>query len=310
MRLSIIIPVYNVEETLDRCIESIICQEYSDMEIILVDDGSPDNCPTLCDQWAEKDERIKVVHKPNGGLSDARNAGIDVTTGEYLTFVDPDDYLEKDTYQKLMAVINAHPEYDLLEYAIYVHHGAKWQRKFVPSTRVYDDFTEYWIKAEAYRHAYACNKIYRSTLFQQVRFPVGKVFEDVYTLPYIIQHASVIATTDIGTYYYEYNPKGITESASGKEYLSLLDAHLKTYEIWDKWKGTPAYNRYYLYMLNVQVCAYELTDNSILLPHYHINSYRELPLTFFVKAILLNTLGINNMCKFIKTLHKWKKPSR
>lgn len=94
-KISIIVPVYKVEKYLDRCVESIVNQTYKDLEIILVDDGSPDDCPKMCDEWAEKDERIKVVHKVNGGLTSARNAGLDVATGEYIQFVDSDDYLEK-----------------------------------------------------------------------------------------------------------------------------------------------------------------------------------------------------------------------
>lgn len=103
MLLSVIIPVYRVEHTLQRCVESVLSQGVDDMEVILVDDGSPDNCPVLCDGWAEKDARVKVIHKDNGGLSDARNAGIEMATGDYLTFVDSDDYVEDDTYPALLA---------------------------------------------------------------------------------------------------------------------------------------------------------------------------------------------------------------
>ena len=92
MKISFILPVYKVEKYLDECVESIVSQTYRDIEVVLVDDGSPDNCPVLCDQWAKKDQRIKVVHKPNGGLSDARNAGLDNATGDYVIFVDSDDF--------------------------------------------------------------------------------------------------------------------------------------------------------------------------------------------------------------------------
>jgi glycosyltransferase involved in cell wall biosynthesis len=91
--LSVIIPVYNVEGTLDRCVLSVTGQTFESLEIILVDDGSPDSCPLLCDGWAHRDSRIKVIHKKNGGLSSARNAGLDIATGEWVTFVDSDDWL-------------------------------------------------------------------------------------------------------------------------------------------------------------------------------------------------------------------------
>lgn len=100
-KVSVIVPVYKVEKYLARCIESLVCQTLSDIEIILVDDGSPDNCPMLCDQWAEKDERIRVIHKENAGLGFARNTGLDAAKGEYIGFVDSDDYVEQDMYEKL-----------------------------------------------------------------------------------------------------------------------------------------------------------------------------------------------------------------
>lgn len=94
-KVSIIIPVYNVESYIDECLNSVVNQTYQNLEIILVDDGSPDKCPQICDNWVEKDNRIKVVHKKNGGLSSARNAGMDVATGSFLMFVDSDDFIEK-----------------------------------------------------------------------------------------------------------------------------------------------------------------------------------------------------------------------
>ena len=99
--VSIIVPIYNVEEYLNRCMDTLVNQTLKDIEIIMVDDGSPDNCPKMCDEWAKKDSRIKVVHKKNGGLGDARNAGLDVATGKYVAFVDSDDFVKKEMYENL-----------------------------------------------------------------------------------------------------------------------------------------------------------------------------------------------------------------
>ena len=107
-KISIIIPVYNVEKYLDRCIDSIINQSLKDIEIILVDDGSPDNCPQLCDEWAKKDSRIKVIHKENAGLGMARNTGMQHATGEYIAFIDSDDYVDLDMYAKLLEKAELH----------------------------------------------------------------------------------------------------------------------------------------------------------------------------------------------------------
>ena len=118
--ISVIVPVYKVEEYLDKCVESIVDQTYRNLEIILVDDGSPDNCPKMCDEWAKKDKRIKVIHKENGGLSDARNAGIDIAKGEYITFIDSDDtvsidFIESNLFNKIknikFDVIVSNPPY-------------------------------------------------------------------------------------------------------------------------------------------------------------------------------------------------------
>lgn len=114
MKLSIVVPVFNVENSLDECIESILQQSFHDIEVILVDDGSTDNSPSICDRWADKDTRIIVIHQPNGGLSNARNKGIEHANGHYITFVDSDDKISHDTYERLMDILLAHPEYDLL----------------------------------------------------------------------------------------------------------------------------------------------------------------------------------------------------
>ena len=103
-KISVVVPIYKVEKYLDRCIYSIINQTYTNLEIILVDDGSPDNCPKICDEYASKDNRIKVIHKQNGGLSSARNAGIKVATGDYIGFVDSDDFIELDMYEQMYKV--------------------------------------------------------------------------------------------------------------------------------------------------------------------------------------------------------------
>lgn len=102
LKISVIVPVYNSEKYLARCVDSILNQTYTDIELILVEDGSPDNCPTICDNYAAADNRVRVIHKQNGGVSTARNAGLDVATGDYIAFVDSDDYIEPDMYEKMM----------------------------------------------------------------------------------------------------------------------------------------------------------------------------------------------------------------
>ena len=141
MKVSFILPIYNVEKYLSECVESILVQTYSDFEILLVDDGSPDNCPALCDEWAKKDSRIKALHKPNGGLSDARNYGLEHAQGDYVVFVDSDDFwVDKDCLQRLMNVVDAHPECDFVGYnCSYYYSDTKAYKKWV----AYDECLAY-----------------------------------------------------------------------------------------------------------------------------------------------------------------------
>lgn len=115
MKVSFILPVYKVEKYLDECVKSIVSQTYRDIEVVLVDDGSPDNCPSLCEQWANKDQRVKVIHKVNGGLSDARNVGLDNATGDYIIFVDSDDFwVSSSALRELMDTVKSYPECDFV----------------------------------------------------------------------------------------------------------------------------------------------------------------------------------------------------
>ena len=109
-KISVIVPVYRVEKYLDRCVESIVNQTFGDFELILVDDGSPDNCPAMCDAWAQKDDRIRVIHKKNGGLSSARNAGMAKMTGKYVCFIDSDDWVETNTFEVLLELLKKYPQ--------------------------------------------------------------------------------------------------------------------------------------------------------------------------------------------------------
>ena len=305
MKLSIIIPVYRVEDTLDRCVGNVLKQDYDDMEIILVDDGSPDGCPQKCDDWAGKDSRIRVIHKSNGGLSDARNAGLDIVQGDYITFVDSDDFICLSTYGPLMHTLSKRPDIDILEYPVIVNYRSPKQYKldFTEDT-VYDNISDYWYKGQAYLHSYACNKIYRSSLFEEIRYPKDIVFEDIHILPKLLKKANTIMTTGKGLYYYCQNPSGITATADGNALRMLLQPHIEIIKE-SKLRDT-LFQTYYLHVLNIQMDVYELTGDAPILPQIHLN-----PQYFNgkqrLKATALNILGIKRLCITNKILHKfWK----
>lgn len=305
MKLSIVIPVYRTEDTLDRCVRSVLRQDMPDMEVILVDDGSPDYCPVLCDEWAVKDPRIRVIHKENGGLSDARNAGIDIATGEYITFVDSDDYICRQTYETLMQRLEKEPSIDILEYPMAVHYGSPRQYLIdFESETTYHDMETYWLEGRAYQHTYACNKIFRKSLFDEVRFPVGKVFEDAYTLPLLLKRAQTVATSNEGLYYYCINSFGITQTADGEALRMLLQPHVEMISQIER--RDKDFQTYYLHVLNIQMDVYEQTGDDPILPCLPIRP------DYFtgiakVKVIVLNTLGIKRLCKLNKLVHKlWR----
>lgn len=290
MKLSVIIPVYRVEATLDRCVTSVLRQDVADMEVILVDDGSPDRCPQMCDEWAKKDDRIRVIHKANGGLSDARNAALDMAKGDFVTFVDSDDYLDDGTYAPLLSKMEG---IDILEYAI--------ADKLSLEDRFYDDVNTYWLESQAYNHTFACNKLYRRELFSNIRFPKGRVFEDAYTFPLLLKSAHNVRTTSQKGYHYCDNPQGITARADGSQLALLLEAHLNN--------NMPVDDTYYLRLANIQADVWEQTGQPIILPPRQVN-HCLFKGSKKLKAITLNILGIRNLCRILKCIHYFRKPNR
>jgi len=293
MKLSVIIPVYRTEATLDRCMESVLGQTFGDMEVILVDDGSPDLCPALCDDWAGRDARVRVIHQLNGGLSQARNAGLDVAQGEWVTFVDSDDHLERDTYAQVMDVADGA---DMVEFPLWRFYGSQRQQRVSWTVADYTDMGLYWLQARGYEHCYAWNKVFRRELFQGVRFPAGRVFEDVATLPLLLARACCVRMTDKGLYYYCDNPKGITAQATGHELEQLLEAHLG---VVPKWLD----DRYYMHVANIQLDVCRLTGQEPRLPRRRVSPLAAgLTMAERLKAIVINIFGMKALCHLNRTI--------
>lgn len=298
MRLAIIIPVYNVRDTLDRCISSVASQSYTDWEMILVDDGSTDGSGSLCNKWASSDTRIRCIHQSNGGLSAARNTAIDACwqQSEYITFVDSDDYIEEGTLMQLMDNLAAHPEYDMLEYPVSVFEGSERAYMQTFKDHVFTAPERYWL--DAYQHTYAWNKIYRAKLFRNVRFPVGLIFEDAWTLPHLLLNCKCIATTPCGLYHYMANPTGITSKAntSAVQMEQLLKAQLKalvTLNIDIKSKERDI-QRLYLSLLNIQITTNRL-HGSWILPWRSLSLRAGRTLRDYIKILLNNFHVINRL---------------
>lgn len=232
MTLSIIIPVYCVENTLDRCLESIIKQfpkegtSFFDWEILLIDDGSPDSCPEICDRWAYENPYITVYHKKNGGLSEARNYGIERATGDWITFVDSDDEITPNTYSALMSKIEEQNDFDVIEFPVLVYAGSERERLLELPSKRWNCARSYWHETLAWEHCYAWNKIYRKSIFENVRFPEGRVFEDAWFWPTVLLKNYRICTSAQGRYIYNWNQKGITAKVTYKDAKQLLFAQI------------------------------------------------------------------------------------
>ena len=177
----------------------------------------------------------------------ARNTGLSKAQGDYILFVDSDDYLAANTYAEAMKLADTA---DIVEFPLWRFYGSEKQRLISFGNAVYSQMQDYWLNAYAYEHCYAWNKVYRRSLFNNVRFPKGQVFEDVATLPLLLTNVKCLKTTNKGLYYYCANDNGITATATGRELQMLLDSHLQVLPRWQD-------DRYYMHVLNIQldVCA-------------------------------------------------------
>lgn len=228
--ISIIVPVYRVEKYLSRCIDSIIAQTYKTLEIILVDDGSPDGCPEICDSYAERDNRVYVIHKKNGGLSDARNAGIEAAHGKYLGFVDSDDYIHPKMYQRLWeklkkedadaAMCDIEKVYDM---SPVFHEIAEDETEIFNGIQAVKNILDKQLHVIS---VISCGKLYKAELFEKVRFPFGKLHEDEFTTYRLYYKCSKVVLLH-GKYYYYFQRQ---DSIMGKSREVFSYDALEAYE--------------------------------------------------------------------------------
>lgn len=227
-KITIIIPVYKVENYLNQCIQSVLQQTYSNLEIILVDDGSPDKCGSICDCYASKDTRIKVIHKENGGLSDARNAGINIATGDYIGFVDSDDFIAPDMYETLLNVIlKDNVDIAICKTETFTGKRKEYSEKVDENYRVSIYSPEDALKEMLLEKQYntsAWDKLYRREIFNNIRYPKGKIYEDLFTTYKLINEANTVGYINKIGYYYRITPNSITNSSFNDNKFDLMEA--------------------------------------------------------------------------------------
>ncbi|MCU6747790.1 MULTISPECIES: glycosyltransferase family 2 protein [Lachnospiraceae] len=229
--ISVIVPVYKVEPYLHKCVDSILEQSFSDIQVILVDDGSPDSCGDICEEYAQKDTRVQVVHKENGGLSDARNAGIAYTEGNYVIFLDSDDYIERDMLEYLYTNIKT-ADADMATCGIY---------------EVYKDRIEAQEETPGFvctgEEAFRCilqghtirgeiwNKLIKKECMEDLRFPKGRLYEDIYYTVDLMQRIKKVAVGTKPKYYYLHREDSITGRAYRPQLFDIIDGYTKNYQV-------------------------------------------------------------------------------
>ena len=243
--ISIIIPVYKVEKYLEKCIESVLKQTYTNLQIILVDDGSPDNCGKICDEYAKKDSRIEVIHKANGGLSDV---GISKAKGRYIGFVDSDDYIKEDMYEILLNLIKKYDAdvsicnlYDVID-------GNECIRNKENGIREYsrlDILKEVLLDKNI--QSYAWNKLYEKELFDEIKYPIRKKYEDIGTTFYVFEKCNKIVVTSEPEYYYLKRSDSLVNNVTESTILDYTEIIIQRYLYTkENIKELKKYNNYYL----------------------------------------------------------------
>lgn len=230
--VSVIIPVYQVEKYIRKCINSVINQTYQNIEILLIDDGSPDNSGRICDEYALKDNRVKVIHKKNEGVSSARNMGLDICCGEYIMFLDSDDYIAEDAVEKaLNALVLNQSDICVFNVVLITEDGeviddGREANPIVNEIITADDFYKKFREGNCWYYIIS-NKLYRRKIFEELRYPVGKIHEDSFVIHNIIDRSQTTVCIDDKLYYYVQTKNSIMRNAYSAKRLDDAEATLE-----------------------------------------------------------------------------------
>lgn len=220
--VSVIVPVYNVEKYIHKCVDSILSQSFTDFELYLVDDGSLDNCGKICDEYAKKDSRIIVIHKANGGLSDARNVAIDVAKGDYLTFIDSDDYVSETHLESLYTALKD-TDSDMAVANITSFSDEKIDEEFYKPAESRKVLSGKEVFSTIYQPC-ACAKLYKRKVFDDIRYPVGKLYEDTFIYHDILARVKMLVLTGINSYYYLVRSDSIMHQEYKLAFTDIIDS--------------------------------------------------------------------------------------
>ena len=225
--ISIIVPIYKVESYLHQCVNSILNQTYRDLEVLLIDDGSPDCCGEICDEYGKKDQRVRVFHTENRGLSAARNLGLKEAQGEYIGFVDSDDWVEPIMYEVLLGRLEETGADICVCGLWYEYDGFKKKMELEEAIYSNDDALRLLLDEKISNHAW--NKLYRREVFLSVAFPERMLFEDIVVMHRFLEVSNTIVTTKVCGYHYRQRLDGICSTHTAKNLIDYTDAHLSRY---------------------------------------------------------------------------------
>lgn len=261
--ISVIVPIYKVEKYLRECINSVINQTYKNLEIILVDDGSPDSCPDICDEYANIDPRIKVIHRENGGLSAARNSGIDICTGEYIFFLDSDDILDKDAiaflYKKTIET-----KVDIAVCCFYYLYKDSYIPKCTNVIEAVVNGEQAFIDMLIMDYTFPCawGKLYKRQIFQNLRYPENKLYEDTYIIGDVLFHANNVYITTLPKLYYRQCKSSIMNSSFNPTNMQLIDAYEHCMEISKKHFPSSSNTTYWRYLWSLFVLLQNIIQSN------------------------------------------------
>lgn len=306
--ISVIVPIYKVEKYLDKCINSIINQTYKNLEIILVDDGSPDKCPQICDEYAKKDGRIKVIHKPNGGLSDARNAGMKIASGGYISFIDSDDWIELNMLESLYENINK-TNSDIASCGVKMVWDDGRPDQILTNLNGYcilnntEDALNSLISTEHLIQT-VWNKLYKKQIIQDIFFPVGKINEDEYWTWRAIAASSKVVCIDTPLYNYRQRSGSIMQGGEKFNPLLVIEASCEKYDYieknFPKLKGKCCVNLIYL-------CLFQAQRSKLILPKKKHKEYykdiKKIVKQHNPSSLYLKSLGIKKRIRVKSIYH-------
>lgn len=281
--ISIIVPIYNVEKYLDKCIESIIEQTYNNLEIILVDDGSPDNCAEICDEYAEKDSRIVVIHKDNGGVSSARNTGLKVAKGSYIGFVDPDDYITDEMYERMLTTAKlCNADIVLCDYAFFGENGDIYKDSIKGQGTGRSEYIDQYQSQLLYFNEVSMrtslvvmwNKLFKKDIISDIIFPSGKIHEDEAVTFSLLYKAKKIIYLRENLYYYLDRRGSIMDTDIKKNRFNIFDAYIKRLVFYEEYNEKELYKKVILLYMHM-LCQYadwsskSKTKNKQEIIYYH-----------------------------------------